>query len=91
MGFGRNPHVAKAEAAEARAREVLDSASEVRAFLEAAHLWGRAAAKEKEGQRRDEYEAKAEAARELSEAAAQKATPSAADLLAQLKGPRGED
>jgi hypothetical protein len=64
MGFGQNPHVAKAEAAEARAQEATDAASASRAYLEAAHLWERAAAKEKEGKRRTEYEAKAQAARE---------------------------
>ena len=57
MGFGRNPHVAKAEAAQAKAKEARDAASEVRAYREAAHLWDRAAAKEKVGKRRAEYEA----------------------------------
>jgi len=69
MGFGRNPHVAKAEAAQVKAQEATDVGSEVRAYLEAAHLWDRAAAKEKDGKRRAEYEAKAVAARERSEAA----------------------
>ena len=85
MGFGRNPHVAKAEAAEAKAQEATDVASETRAHLEAAHLWDRAAAREKDGKRRAEYEANAEVARERSVAAAQKLTPSPADLKAQLQ------
>jgi len=68
MGFGRNPHVAKAEAAQAKAEEAKDVASEVRAYREAAHLWDRAAAKEKDGKRRTEYEANAEAARERADA-----------------------
>ena len=90
MGFGRNPHVAKAEAAQVKARESKDVASEVRAYLEAAHLWDRAAAKEKEGsKRRAEYEANAEAARERSDAATQKPAPSPAALEAQLKVLRG--
>ncbi len=46
MGFGRNPHVAKAEAAELKAQEAEDGGTEVRAWLEAAHLWERAAGKE---------------------------------------------
>ena len=89
MGFGRNPHVAKAEAAQAKAQEARDVASEAMAYQEAAHLWDRAASKEKEGKRRVEYQANAEAARERSNEATQKPAPSAADLLAQLKVPRG--
>ena len=67
MGFGRNPHVSKAEAAEAKAQEAKDQASVVRAYMEAAHLWERAAGKELNGERRTLYEANAEAARERSE------------------------
>jgi hypothetical protein len=89
MGFGRNPHVAKAEAAEAKAQEATDVASETRAYLEAAHLWDRAVAKEKDGKRRAEYEAKAEAVRERLDAATQKPAPSQAALAAQLKVLRG--
>ncbi len=89
MGFGRNPHVAKARAAEAKAEEAKDVASEVRAYLEAAHLWDRAATKEKDGKRRAEYEANAAAARERSDAATQKPAPSQAALEAQLKVLRG--
>ena len=89
MGFGRNPYMDKAEAAQARAQEVKDVASEARAYLEAAHLWERAAAKEKAGKRRDAYEANAEAARERSSAATRKPAPSAAALAAQFKVLRG--
>ncbi len=89
MGFGRNPHVAKAEAAEAKAQEATDVASETRAYLEAAHLWERAAAKEKDGKRRTEYEARAAAARERSTAATQRPAPSPAALAARLKLLRG--
>ena len=89
MGFGRNPHVAKAEAAQAKAQEATDVVSEVRAYLEAAHLWDRAAAKEKDGKRRTEYEANAAAARERSTAATQKPAASPAALAAQLKVVRG--
>jgi hypothetical protein len=91
MGFGHNPHVAKAEAAEAKAKESKDVASEVRAYREAAHLWDRAAAKEKDNKRRTEYEGNAEAARERAESATQKSAPSPADLEAQMKVLRGKD
>jgi len=89
MGFGRNPHVAKAEAASAKAQEATDVASERRAYLEAAHFWDRAAAKEQDGKRRAEYEANAEVARERSDAATQKPAASQAALAAQLKVLRG--
>ncbi|MBI5488813.1 MAG: hypothetical protein HY905_15870 [Deltaproteobacteria bacterium] len=89
MGFGRNPHVAKAQAAQAKAQEATDVISEVRAYLEAAHLWDRAAAKEQDGKRRAEYEANAAAARERSAAASERPAASAADLAAQLKVLRG--
>jgi hypothetical protein len=59
------------------------------AARKAAHLWERAAAKEKEGKRRAAYDAKAEAARERAGAAAMEPAPSAADLLAKVKGLRG--
>jgi hypothetical protein len=105
MGFGRNPHVAKAEAAEVKAQEATDVASEVRAYLEAAHLWDRAAAKELEltagrrgaggaAERLAKYEANAAAARERSSAATQKQAPSPATLAAKLKvldGGTGDD
>jgi len=89
MGIGRNPFVAKAEAAQAKAQEATDVGSEVRAYLEAAHLWDRAAAREKAGKRRAEYEANAEAARERSTAATQKPAASPAAVVAQLKVLRG--
>ena len=85
MGFGGNPHVAKAEAAEAKAREAKDQASEVRAYMEAAHLWERAAGKEADGKRRTLYAANAEAARERSEAAAKKPAPALSEVVARIK------
>ena len=85
MGFGRNPHVAKAEAAEAKAAEAKDAASETRAWLEAAHLWERAASKELEGKRRTQYEAAAGAARERSEAPDNAAKPGLDTVVARLK------
>jgi hypothetical protein len=63
MSFGRNPHVAKAEAAEQKAREARDPAAYEQAWREAARQWDRAAAREKSDKRRAEYSEKADAAR----------------------------
>jgi hypothetical protein len=89
MGIGRNPFVAKAEAAEAKAQQATDVGSEVRVYLEAARLWDRAAAREKEGKRRAELEARAASAREHADAATQKPAPSPAAVLTQLTVLRG--
>jgi hypothetical protein len=67
MGFGRNPHVQKAQSAEEKAQLAEDTASEVRAWLEAAHLWERAADREQPGKKRTEYLASAAAARVRSD------------------------
>ncbi|NUP06179.1 MAG: hypothetical protein HOW73_08985 [Polyangiaceae bacterium] len=56
MGFGRNPYVSKAEAAEQKAADATDDASRVRAYREAAREWDRAAEREKPGKQRDQYE-----------------------------------
>lgn len=64
MGFGRNPHVLKAQTAEQKAEEASDEPARVRAYLEAAHAWDRAAEREKPGKLRSEYEANAVRARE---------------------------
>lgn len=63
MSFGRNPHVAKAEAEEQKAQCAKDAAGTERAWREAARQWDRAAERETDAKRRDEYTAKAEAAR----------------------------
>ena len=63
MGFGRNPHVAKAEAEEEKARAASDSASYERAWREAARQWDRATEREKDDKRRHQYTERAEAAR----------------------------
>ncbi|MEW5850072.1 MAG: hypothetical protein AB2A00_14885 [Myxococcota bacterium] len=63
MGFGRNPHVAKAEAAELKAQEARDAMSRERMWREAAHLWERAAKQEQDGKRRTQYEQRANEAR----------------------------
>ena len=63
MSFGRNPYVSRAQAAEQKAQEAVDDASRVRAYLEAAHAWDRAAERERPGKQRSEYEAHAARAR----------------------------
>ena len=67
MGFGRNPYVSKAQAAEQKAQEATDEASQVRAYRDAAHQWDRAAEREKPGKKRAEYEANAARNRELAD------------------------
>lgn len=63
MGFGKNPFVAKAQAAELKAAEAPDEATRQRALHDAAHQWDRAAEREKPGKARTEYEAHAERVR----------------------------
>ena len=63
MSFGRNPHVAKAEAEEQKALCAKDAAGTERAWREAARQWDRAAERETDAKRRQEYTGKAEAAR----------------------------
>jgi hypothetical protein len=46
MGFGRNPHVPKAQAAEQKAQDAPDALSRARAYRDAAHQWDRAAERE---------------------------------------------
>lgn len=67
MSFGRNPHVSKAEAAALKASEAVDEPTRVRAHRDAAHLWDRAAEREKPGKKRDEYLANAEEHRRLAD------------------------
>ena len=68
MSFGKNPHVAKAEAAEQKAADAPDEAARVQAWLEAGRQWERAADREKDGKRRADYAARADAARAAAEA-----------------------
>jgi hypothetical protein len=74
MSFGKNPYVAKAQAAELLAERARDEASRSRAHREAAHEWERAADREKPGKRRDEYLAAAERHRALAESVAETET-----------------
>lgn len=63
MSFGKNPHVAKAEAAEQKAHDAQDDFAREQAWLEAARRWDRAAEREADGKRRKLYTDKAEQAR----------------------------
>lgn len=67
MSFGRNPHVAKAEAAEQKAAFAKDELARAAAWREAAHCWERAAERETEAKRRQPYLDKAESARANAE------------------------
>jgi hypothetical protein len=69
MSFGRNPHVAKAEAEELKARSAKDQRACELAWREAARQWDRAAERETDDKRRHPYEGKAAAARASAEAA----------------------
>ena len=68
MSFGRNPHVAKAEAAEQKAHEAQDAAAHELAWREAARQWDRAASREKSEKLKREYTDKAETARANADA-----------------------
>ena len=67
MGFGKNPYVTKAQAAEQKAASAPDEASRVRALRDAAHQWERAAEREKPGKQRTEYERNAERNRAVAD------------------------
>jgi succinate dehydrogenase/fumarate reductase flavoprotein subunit len=67
MSFGRNPHVAKAEASEQKAQIARDERAGQQAWLEAARLWERAADRETDDKRRAQYGERAEAARARAE------------------------
>lgn len=76
MSFGKNPHEAKALAAEQKATDATDAIARTAAYREAAHQWDRAAGKEKPGKRREQFEANAERNRQLADGA-----PSSEDEL----------
>ena len=67
MSFGKNPYVAKAQAAELKAADAPDAAAASRAYREAAHEWERAAGREPVGKRRSEYEQNAVQNRALAD------------------------
>jgi hypothetical protein len=67
MSFGKNPHVAKAQAAEQKAADAVDEHARTLAYREAAHQWDRAASRENPGKKRTEYEQNAERNRALAD------------------------
>ncbi len=87
MSFGRNPHVAKAEAEEQKARSAKDQRACELAWRESARQWDRAAEREKDDKRRREYEEKAATARASAEEAGQSEPETVEDLMAKLKPP----
>jgi len=87
MSFGRNPHVAKAEAEELKARNAKDPRASELAWREGARQWDRAAERETDDKRRQQYEEKAVAARASADEARQVDPEPVADLMAKLKPP----
>jgi hypothetical protein len=67
MSFGRNPHVAKAEAAEQKALAARDATAAQHAWREAGRLWERAADRETDAKRRVAYTDNAERARKAAD------------------------
>jgi hypothetical protein len=63
MSFGRNVHVAKAEAAEQKALSAKDATAYELAWREAGRLWERAADRETDPRRKQQYANNAETAR----------------------------
>lgn len=68
MSFGRNPHVAKAEAAEQNAQNARDTTAQEQAWREAGRQWERAAGRETDAKRRALYAANADRARAIADA-----------------------
>jgi hypothetical protein len=68
MSFGKNPHVARAEAAEQKAEAARDESAREQAWLEAGRQWDRAAEREKDAKRRELYVERAATARANIEA-----------------------
>jgi len=75
MSFGRNPHVAKAEAAEQKAATAQDATACEHAWREAGRLWERAADRETNPKRKQEYIANAERARTAADAGVEGTSP----------------
>jgi len=88
MSFGRNPHVAKAEAAEQKAKDARDALAHAQAWREAARQWERAALREKSDKLRAVYTEKADAARMQADSPAE---PSDTELEAESEGNGDED
>ncbi|MGZ3417977.1 MAG: hypothetical protein ACXWUG_31320 [Polyangiales bacterium] len=77
MSFGRNPHVAKAEAEEQKAHAAKDEAARALAWREAARQWDRAADRETDDKKRRLFTERAETARQNAEAPSSDDSPSA--------------
>lgn len=88
MGFGKNPHVAKAEAAEQKARDARDEIAREQAWLEAARRWDRAAERETDDKRRQLYTDRGESAREQATAQPVEAPPAASPSETKTPAPR---
>jgi hypothetical protein len=67
MGFGRNVHVARAEAAEQKALTAKDATAYEHAWREAGRLWERAADRETVPKRKQQYVMNAERARAIAD------------------------
>ena len=87
MSFGRNPHIAKAEAEELKAQSAKDPRAGEVAWREAARQWDRAAERETDDRRRQQYEERAAAARKSADENRSIDPTSVADLRAKLKPP----
>jgi hypothetical protein len=87
MSFGRNPHVSKAEAAEQKALGAKDSTAREHAWREAGRLWERAADRETDPKRRQQYTAHAERARASADEPASPAEASATDDVTAVIAP----
>jgi hypothetical protein len=86
MSFGRNPHVAKAEAAEQKAESAKDGIAREQALRDAAHQWDRAAQREKDARRKQLYADKAATLRANADAVqATPIEPSNADAAPMLE------
>jgi hypothetical protein len=87
MSFGRNPHVAKAEAEEQKARSAKDAAACELAWREGARQWERAAERETDDKRRQEYVERAEAARASADEARTREPETVAELMDKIRPP----
>jgi len=67
MSFGRNVHVAKAEAAEQKALSAKHATAYEHAWREAGRLWERAADRETDPRRKQQYATNAERARAIAD------------------------
>jgi hypothetical protein len=82
MSFGRNPHVAKAEAEELKAHNAKDAHARELAWREGARQWDRAAEREKDEKRRLLYEERAATARANADEAQSGEPETVEDLIA---------